>query len=79
MLGVVGLGRIGREVARARAGLRMDVLGYDPYVSAAAADQGIALRCRSTSCSPRADFVTLHLPLSAETRHLHRRRARSRG
>ena len=69
-LGVVGLGRIGREVARRAIGLRMSVLGYDPYVSeSAVADLGVA-------CAPlprvlgEADVVTLHVPLARETGHL---------
>ncbi|HBI45147.1 MAG TPA: phosphoglycerate dehydrogenase, partial [Planctomycetales bacterium] len=38
-LGVVGLGRIGREVARRAAGLDMKVLGFDPFLAPAAAGQ----------------------------------------
>jgi D-3-phosphoglycerate dehydrogenase len=70
VLGIVGLGRIGREVARRAAGLRMDLLGYDPFVSQAAVeDLGV-------TCVPLddllagSDFVTLHLPLAEETRGL---------
>jgi D-3-phosphoglycerate dehydrogenase len=66
-LGIVGLGRIGREVAHRALGFRMDVLGYDPYVSDV--DRGV----RSVELDEllaRSDFVTLHLPVTPETRHL---------
>jgi D-3-phosphoglycerate dehydrogenase len=69
LLGVLGLGRIGRQVTRRALGLQMKVVAYDPFVSAerfrelgiegAALDEVLA----------RADFVTLHLPLNDETRH----------
>jgi D-3-phosphoglycerate dehydrogenase len=69
-IGIVGLGRIGREVARRAKGLRMEVLGYDPYVSTEAAAgfgvQGVPL----DDLIARSDFVSLHLPVSDETRHL---------
>ena len=69
-LGVVGLGRIGREVVLRARGFRMELLGYDPFVSAAAAaDVGVRTVDLATLVAA-SDFVTLHLPLSPETRHL---------
>jgi len=69
-LGVVGLGRIGREVALRGKGFRMDVLGYDPFVSAdAAADYGVR-KAELDELIAQSDFVTLHIPRSDETRHL---------
>lgn len=69
-LGVVGLGRIGREVARRARGFRMEVLGYDPFVSdTVAADFGVQ-SAELEELVARSDFVTLHLPVSSETRHL---------
>ncbi|MBD3868123.1 MAG: hypothetical protein IFK94_08355 [Acidobacteria bacterium] len=69
-LGIVGLGRVGREVALRARGMHMEVLGYDPYVSdAVAAELGIAPRTLPDLLA-ESDFVTLHLPISGDTRHL---------
>ncbi|MGD8416114.1 MAG: phosphoglycerate dehydrogenase [Pseudomonadales bacterium] len=69
-LGVVGLGAIGSLVARAALDLGMDVLGYDPAISVDAAWRLPAEVQRMEnlpSLFSRADFVTLHVPLLAET------------
>ena len=70
-LGIVGLGRIGSRVAEiAAAGLAMKVCGYDPYV-APGAYSGPAERLASLDeLLAAADFLTLHVGLTAETRHL---------
>ncbi len=69
-LGIIGLGRIGREVALRAQGLRMDVLGCDPYVNDAEAT-GLGIHPRSLpELLAGSDFVTLHVPLSPGTRHL---------
>jgi D-3-phosphoglycerate dehydrogenase len=69
-LGVLGLGRIGREVVRAALGLRMRVVAFDPYVpEAATADLGIA-RGTLEEVLAGCDFLTLHLPLVPETRRI---------
>lgn len=70
-LGVVGYGRIGRRVAEICAlGLRMDVLVYDPYIQL---DQPTPERVRLTDnldeLLSQAMFVTVHVPLLANTRH----------
>ena len=69
VLGVLGFGRIGRQVARRALGLQMKVLAYDPFVSA---ERFRELGVDSASFDEvlaRADFLTLHLPLNAETRN----------
>jgi D-3-phosphoglycerate dehydrogenase len=69
VLGVLGFGRIGRQVARRALGLQMKVVAYDPFVSA---DRFRELGVESASFDEvltRADFLTLHLPLNDETRH----------
>lgn len=70
-LGVVGLGRIGREVARRALGLDMAVVALDPFVTPAkAAELGIEMAPSLDDLLPRVDFLTLHVPLGAETKSL---------
>jgi D-3-phosphoglycerate dehydrogenase / 2-oxoglutarate reductase len=67
-LGVLGFGRIGRQVARRALGLQMKVVAYDPFVST---DRFRELGVESASFDEvleRSEFVTLHLPLTDETR-----------
>lgn len=69
-LGIVGLGRIGREVARRAQGFDMHVLGADPFLPAsAAAELGIELRSVD-ELLPEADFLTLHVPRTPDTHHM---------
>jgi D-3-phosphoglycerate dehydrogenase len=70
-LGVVGLGRIGREVARRAAALDMKVVGYDPFLAPAGAAQlGLEAVAGLDELLPRCDFLTVHTPLTDETRDL---------
>jgi D-3-phosphoglycerate dehydrogenase len=70
-LGVIGLGRIGREVARRAAGLDMKVLGFDPFMAPDKAAQfGIESVAELDQLLPRCDFLTVHTPLTDETRDL---------
>ena len=70
-LGVIGLGRIGREVARRAAGLDMKVIGFDPFLAPdRAAQLGIEAAADLDSLLPRVDFLTVHTPLTAETTNL---------
>ena len=69
-IGVVGLGNIGREVARKAIGLGLKVLGFDPYLTP---ERAAALGVELTELDDllrRADYVSLHCPLTDETRHL---------
>jgi D-3-phosphoglycerate dehydrogenase / 2-oxoglutarate reductase len=68
-LGVLGFGRIGQQVGRRALGLGMRVVAYDPYVAAERFRELGAERVEAPEeVYAAADFVTLHLPLSAETR-----------
>jgi D-3-phosphoglycerate dehydrogenase len=70
-LGVLGLGRIGREVARRAQALGMNVVAYDPFVSAERfRDLGAEQAESLDGVLSRADVITLHLPLSDETRRV---------
>jgi D-3-phosphoglycerate dehydrogenase len=70
-LGIIGLGRVGREVARRAAGLDMKVVGYDPFMSPdKAAQLGIESVTAIEQLLPRCDFLTVHTPLNEQTRNL---------
>jgi len=69
-LGIIGLGRIGREVARRAAAFDMTVIAHDPFIVAPiTGDTGIPLTSLD-ELFERADFVTLHLPSTDSTRGL---------
>jgi D-3-phosphoglycerate dehydrogenase len=68
-LGVLGFGRIGQQVARRAAGLGMRVVAYDPFVAADRfRELGVERLEDLTGVYAAADFITLHLPLTDETR-----------
>jgi glyoxylate reductase len=72
VLGVVGLGQIGRAVARRAAGFGMPVLFADPAEEAAVVDLGL-LRAQQLPLDEllgAADIISLHTPLTPQTRHL---------
>jgi D-3-phosphoglycerate dehydrogenase len=69
-LGVVGLGRIGAEVAARAKGQRMNVIAYDPFLTAEKANH-LGIDYGSVEDVLRAaDFITVHTPLLKETKHL---------
>jgi D-3-phosphoglycerate dehydrogenase / 2-oxoglutarate reductase len=68
-LGVLGFGRIGQQVARRAVGLGMRVVAYDPFVARERFRELGAERAETVDeALAAADFVTLHLPLTPETR-----------
>lgn len=72
--GIVGFGKIGQAVASRLSGFEMRLLTYDPYIDP---DQAQALGARLVPLDEllaSSDFVTLHLPLTAKTRHIIGRR-----
>ena len=70
-LGIVGLGRVGLAVAQRARGFDMKVVGFDPFLSAErAAELGIESVPVVDDLWSRCDTITLHTPLSAETRNL---------
>jgi D-3-phosphoglycerate dehydrogenase len=74
-LGIIGLGRIGSIVADRALGMKMNVLGYDPYItSEAAATLGVEWASLDEILT-RSDFVTLHTPMTSETRYIINREA----
>ena len=68
-LGVLGFGRIGQQVARRAVGLGMRVVAYDPFVARDRfRELGVERADSADDVLGGADFLTLHLPLSEETR-----------
>ncbi len=69
-LGLIGAGNIGSIVADRAKGLKMHVVAFDPYLSAErAADMGIE-KVELNDLLARADFISLHTPLTNETRNI---------
>jgi D-3-phosphoglycerate dehydrogenase len=68
VLGLVGAGRIGAEVARRAKAFGMEVLAYDPYLTEERAEELGVAHGTLDRVLEDADFVTLHVPLTASTR-----------
>ncbi len=70
-LGVIGLGRVGQEVAKRLDSLGMDLVVFDPYISEERAAQfGAELIDDLDECLAASDFVTIHTPLLPETENM---------
>jgi D-3-phosphoglycerate dehydrogenase len=69
-LGIVGLGRIGQEVAVRARSFGMQIVAHDPFISAELASQlGARLGSLDDVCA-EADYLTLHLPVTPQTKHV---------
>ncbi|MDE5996116.1 MAG: phosphoglycerate dehydrogenase, partial [Eubacterium sp.] len=72
-LAVIGLGAIGRLVANTAVDLGMDVIGYDPFLTAELAEtlkKEVTVNNNLDEIFPVADYVTVHVPLTPETKEL---------
>ncbi|MGC9419183.1 MAG: phosphoglycerate dehydrogenase [Rhodovulum sp.] len=69
-LGLIGCGNIGSIVADRALGLRMKVLAYDPFLSEERADKLGVQKVELDELLPRADFVTLHVPMTEKTANI---------
>ncbi len=69
-LGIIGLGNIGTIVANRAIGLKMKVIGYDPFISEEnAAKKGVKL-VSLEDIYKQSDYITIHTPLTKETKNL---------
>ncbi|MEN6357788.1 MAG: phosphoglycerate dehydrogenase [Armatimonadota bacterium] len=66
-LGILGLGKIGQEVAKRCRSFGMQVIAYDPFISAEAAESLGAELVELNDCLKRSDYITLHLPKNKDT------------
>ncbi len=69
-LGIIGFGRIGREVCRLALAMGMECMAYDPLLSDEEIKRGGAIPSSMEEILKNADFVTLHVPLIEKTRHM---------
>ncbi len=69
-LGIIGMGRIGGEVAKRAKGFDMRIIGYDPHVTEDRINSLEVDRVELKELFRRADFVTVHIPLTDSSRHL---------
>ena len=72
-LAVIGLGAIGRLVANAAVDLGMEVIGYDPFLTAELAEtlkKEVTVNNNLDEIFPIADYITVHVPLTPETKEL---------
>jgi D-3-phosphoglycerate dehydrogenase len=70
VLGIIGVGNIGMEVARRAGAIGMHVLGYDPILTPEVIGQRGAQPVALNELYARSDFTSLHVPLTPETRNL---------
>jgi len=69
-IGILGLGAIGKEVARRASGFSMKVLAYDPFINKEYAESNGIISAGFDTVTREADFLCLHLPLTDETKHI---------
>jgi D-3-phosphoglycerate dehydrogenase len=67
---IVGFGRIGREVAARARAFGMKIEAYDPLIAAGTVGEGTAIAADLDAAVARADAISLHLPLTPQTRNL---------
>lgn len=69
-LGIIGLGRIGTEVAKRAASFGMKIIAYDPFLSVDKANELGIQSSELKEIFKRADYITVHSPLTDDTKHI---------
>jgi phosphoglycerate dehydrogenase-like enzyme len=70
MVGLLGLGHIGRQVAKRLAGFGVTLIGYDPGVSASVAESVGVKKVELDTVFEESDFLSLHLPIIEQTKNM---------
>lgn len=70
VLGIIGLGRIGSYVAKLAKAFNMNIIAYDPFISKDKAARMEIELAEKDEVLKRSDYITFHVPLSDETRHI---------
>ncbi len=70
VLGIIGLGRVGREMARFAQAFRMTTVGFDPYISKDVFEAAGVMQLNLKDLLSTSDFITIHTILSPETENL---------
>ncbi len=69
-IGIVGIGNIGKQVAKRALALGMNVIGYDPYLSEENAKEMGIEKVELPALFKHSDFITVHTPITADTKNL---------
>ena len=69
-LGIIGLGNVGKKVAKVAKALEMDILGFDPFIDLAAMREMGITKAELDDLYKGSDYITVHVPLIDETRNL---------
>lgn len=69
-LGIIGLGNVGKKVAKVAVALEMDVLGFDPFIDESAMSKMKVKKVEFEELLKKSDYITVHVPLIEKTRNL---------
>ncbi|MFQ3225728.1 MAG: D-3-phosphoglycerate dehydrogenase [Lentimonas sp.] len=69
-LGVLGMGRIGAELAKRAQAFNMSVIAYDPYLTESRAKTLGVTQATLDEVIEQADYISVHMPLTAQTKHM---------
>lgn len=69
-LGIIGMGKIGTEVAKRAKSFGMNILGYDPYLSGERAKRLGVTKANLDTIARESDFITVHTPITNDTKNL---------
>ena len=69
-LGIIGLGKIGREVMQRALGFNMTIFGFDPFVKEDMFRSDEIILCDLDTIVKKSDFISIHIPLTNDTKNL---------